>query len=637
MALIKKPVTTSVAEASLNSAAQKRESDAARRRARTMGRQQQAAERIAGATTELGAGVTEAMTAANQLQQAMSQIATGAEEASGAAEESLQAVKLMGEQIKLQMTAADDSRQRIENLQGLVVDVSSNVASTVQGVADASEEQLRSASQIIELEQQAANIGEIVQTVTRIADQTNLLALNAAIEAASAGIHGKGFAVVADEVRTLAEISERSAMGIQEVVERIQAEVKLVADAINQSASQGQEDAGRGRKVTDDLELIRVDMIALMQGATEIAAGATQADRASLEAFKASEAIAAAAEQQSANADRGRDTVQEQVSALTQADQATEELSTIAEDLKNSTDIQKSAEEVASAAEELSAAVEEINKSATSINSAISEISSGASTAASGARQLATAISQIESGAELGARRANESLEKGTVMQTMLTEAQQLIGQMIENITASVNANAQTVARIRELQSLARAIDKIITVIDTVNIQTNMLAVNGSVEAARAGEHGKGFVVVSTDIRNLARDSVENADRIKELVIAMQDQINEVMAGMRAIGAEAAIQVNKAKAVTSGLVTVITDVGLVLDGSKKILTASEGIATASAQCKTGVDQISAAATEAQAAASEASAAANQQAQGAEELAAAIEEIASLADELQSAA
>ncbi len=83
---------------------------------------------------------------------------------------------------------------------------------------------------VIELDKQAATIGDIVNAVARIADQTNLLALNAAIEAARAGQHGKGFAVVADEVRTLAETSEKSARDIQELIGQIQQEVKVIAD-----------------------------------------------------------------------------------------------------------------------------------------------------------------------------------------------------------------------------------------------------------------------------------------------------------------------------------------------------------------------------------------------------------------------
>ena len=43
---------------------------------------------------------------------------------------------------------------------------------------------------VSELETQAANIGDVVKDVARIADQTDLLALNAAIEAARAGKHG---------------------------------------------------------------------------------------------------------------------------------------------------------------------------------------------------------------------------------------------------------------------------------------------------------------------------------------------------------------------------------------------------------------------------------------------------------------
>ena len=98
-----------------------------------------------------------------------------------------------------------------------------------------------------ELERQSEEIGKIVHAVTRIADQTNLLALNAAIEAARAGEHGKGFAVVADEVRNLAEISEKSARGIQEVVNEIQNQVKVVAGDTEAAGKEGPRGSGKGQ------------------------------------------------------------------------------------------------------------------------------------------------------------------------------------------------------------------------------------------------------------------------------------------------------------------------------------------------------------------------------------------------------
>ena len=183
---------------------------------------------------------------------------------------------------------------------------------------------------------------------------------------------------------------------------------------------------------------------------------------------------------------------------------------------------------------------------------------------------------------------------------------------------------------------MSRRIDKIVDAITTVSIQTNMLAVNGSIEAARAGEFGKGFVVVATDIRNLAHDSAENAERIKDLVKAVQDQIGVVGRDLDEIVASAMIEVEKAKSSTANLLVIEADIAAVEKGTQEILSASNEIAAATAQVKKGVEQIAAAAQEADKAATEAASAAKQQSQGAEELAAAIEEIASLADELQSA-
>jgi methyl-accepting chemotaxis protein len=163
-----------------------------------------------------------------------------------------------------------------------------------------------------------------------------------------------------------------------------------------------------------------------------------------------------------------------------------------------------------------------------------------------------------------------------------------------------------------------------------------MLAVNGSIEAARAGEYGKGFVVVATDIRNLAHDSAENADRIKDLVKSIQDQIALVGRDLAEIMSAALAEVEKAKAITANLNTMEGDVDEVEKGNVEAMSASQEIATAIAQVKIGVDQISAAAVQAEKASEQSAAAAKQQSQAAEELSAAIEEISSLADELQSA-
>src|ERR1044071_1748318 len=198
-------------------------------RARTLARAQAVAEKLSTATEQVASAIAEANSAVVELEKTVHSIAEGAEQASTAAEESRAAINQIEKACDTANGRADGALQKVNELQSLAKSVSADIDELIKGVTESAQANIESAKMVAELERQSEEIGKIVHAVARIADQTNLLALNAAIEAARAGEHGKGFAVVADEVRNLAEMSEKSARGIQEVVNEIQTQVKVVA------------------------------------------------------------------------------------------------------------------------------------------------------------------------------------------------------------------------------------------------------------------------------------------------------------------------------------------------------------------------------------------------------------------------
>ncbi len=157
----------------------------------------------------------------SDLSSAMEELSAGSEEASALIHQMKSEMeKISGEtngiseEIKHGAEFSTELRERAGFIRIKTMESKENA----EGIAENIRETL---SVSIQESRSIAQIGELTNTILKIAAKTNLLALNAAIEAARAGEAGKGFAVVADEIRTLADNSKQNANAIQQLNKKV--------------------------------------------------------------------------------------------------------------------------------------------------------------------------------------------------------------------------------------------------------------------------------------------------------------------------------------------------------------------------------------------------------------------------------
>ena len=544
------------------------------------GRQQKIEERIAAATEELASGITEAASAAEELRRAMEQIATGAEEAASASQADARGRHHYGRDPG---PGARPRRGRAAAYRD-IARACSRRARTRSERGRATSSITASAkpprSSIIEqLSQQAASIGDVTKTVGHVSDQTNLLALNAAIEAARAGDHGRGFAVVADEVRALAETSEKSAREAQTL-----AGTDSGAGEVRRRDDQGGSRwrGCRGREEPDRHPCAR----RTSQGSRRPDRGQSidrhrrrwRPKRPRARRRRAPRSFRPRPRSRRPRRPRRCAASSSRPPRWRKARAPRNRLAAMASDLGADS---KAKRQRGSSGLRRRAA---LHRRAGDVRRGGADHGGGRADqpgrAAAGRRDPGSqrrAGSDREDGALGHRERAPTALDRTKRMVGMLAEIRLTVADLSAGVARSLETTRRSLDLIAGLEGVSRSVDKIVDGIGMVSIQTNMLAVSGSVEAARAGDFGKGFAVVSKDIRNLARDSGENAGRIKDTVRAIQDQIAAVRRELEQIIAAAEAENQKNAAVLASLGVVETDMDEIAASNQQILAGAEAI------------------------------------------------------------
>ncbi len=154
---------------------------------------------------------------------------------------------------------------------------------------------------------------------------------------------------------------------------------------------------------------------------------------------------------------------------------------------------------------------DDLNEASSTVTDASSQVAESSHILAEGTSEQAAALEETSSSLEELSSMTRQNAENAREVNTLMTATKSVVARSNESM-------AELTGSMRDIASASEETQKIITTIDEIAFQTNLLSLNAAVEAARAGEAGAGFAVVAEEVRNLALRTSEAAKNTSELI-----------------------------------------------------------------------------------------------------------------------
>lgn len=295
--------------------------------------------------------------------------------------------------------------------------------------------------------------------------------------------------------------------------------------------------------------------------------------------------------------------------------------------------VRSGARELASSSEEMAASAEQVSAATQQITSSIAEVAKEAANQNDSVIEISKVLVQLSSLVQLAQNRAAATNNNADTTLSSANDGRVKVGETVDAMIRINQSTMDTAEVLEVLNQLSAKVGGIISTINGIAEQTNLLALNAAIEAARAGEHGRGFAVVADEVRKLSEQSNTGAKEIEVLVNEMINQTGKAVKSINVCRETVESGVEVANETDIAFVDIINAVELIVKNVEEIVDITKDEVATSDQIVKLIDTIASATETTSSNSEEVSAAAEEQAASVETLASTSEEASAMAGEL----